>query len=371
MRGHLASAGTGVIGRPDRLQEHVLRLGPERQTKRTIAGVGIETVIASPERGTGSHADSFVSGPRHLKKDFLLAFEQDFPVVNPPGRVHDAVSFDQLLAGKPLVGLPCPFKFFVRRGQLGISLGCCHPVPQAPTYIVNRKSGFRIYWIHGSAGSKGQGCKVPRFQSLRCTARFKSHQPRIGCKIRAIGAIGQSEPSGNRSHLAIGAIWQSEPSFEAHHRWNFENVRLRNVSVIKFNRRFETQKIRLLIFDLDGTLIDSRLDLVNSINAMLRRFKRPELPGEVIAAYVGDGAPMLVRRALGDPKNEAFLKEALEYFLAYYRVHKLDHTHIYDGVRETLEALRSSQNGLRRQMAVLSNKPVNPSRAIPEALGVG
>jgi phosphoglycolate phosphatase len=140
--------------------------------------------------------------------------------------------------------------------------------------------------------------------------------------------------------------------------------------VIKFNRRFEAKKIRLLIFDLDGTLIDSRLDLVNSINATLRHFKRPELPGEVIAAYVGDGAPMLVRRALGDPKNEAFLQEALEYFLAYYRVHKLDHTQIYDGIRETLQALRSSQNGLRRQMAVLSNKPVNPSRAITEALGL-
>jgi phosphoglycolate phosphatase len=141
--------------------------------------------------------------------------------------------------------------------------------------------------------------------------------------------------------------------------------------VIKFNRRFEAKKIKLLIFDLDGTLIDSRLDLVHSVNAMLRHFKRPELPDEVIATYVGDGAPMLVRRALGDPKNEAFLKEALEYFLAYYRVHKLDHTKVYEGIRETLEALRAPQNGLRRNLAVLSNKPVNPSRAITEALGLG
>jgi phosphoglycolate phosphatase len=140
--------------------------------------------------------------------------------------------------------------------------------------------------------------------------------------------------------------------------------------VIKFHRQFDPRVIKLLIFDLDGTLIDSRLDLVHSVNAMLRHFKRPELPDEVIASYVGDGAPMLVRRALGDPKDEGFVKEAVEYFLAYYRVHKLDHTKVYDGVSESLEIIRNA-NGSGRQMAVLSNKPVHPSRAIVEALGLG
>lgn len=140
--------------------------------------------------------------------------------------------------------------------------------------------------------------------------------------------------------------------------------------MIKIHRPFDVHQIKLLIFDLDGTLIDSRLDLVHSVNAMLRHFKRPELPEDVVASYVGDGAPMLVRRALGDPKDEHFVKEALEYFLAYYRVHKLDYTHVYDGVKEALAAIRTS-NGTRRQMAVLSNKPVNPSRAIVEALGLG
>jgi phosphoglycolate phosphatase len=77
-----------------------------------------------------------------------------------------------------------------------------------------------------------------------------------------------------------------------------------------------------------------------------------------------------VRRALGDPKDERFLKEALDYFLAYYRVHKLDHTHVYDGIRESLAAIQGS-NGVPRKMAVLSNKPVHPSRAIVEALGLG
>src|SRR6516225_7112838 len=121
--------------------------------------------------------------------------------------------------------------------------------------------------------------------------------------------------------------------------------------MIRTHRSFDSHQIKLLIFDLDGTLIDSRLDLVHSVNAMLRHFKRPELPEDVVASYVGDGAPMLVRRALGDPKDEQFVKAAIEYFLAYYRVHKLDYTHVYDGVKESLAAIRSS-NGIRRQMAV-------------------
>ena len=130
-------------------------------------------------------------------------------------------------------------------------------------------------------------------------------------------------------------------------------------------------KIKLVIFDLDGTLIDSRLDLVHSVNAALRHMGRKALPEEVIASYVGDGAPTLIRRALGDPDDEALFRQALDYFLSYYREHKLDHTHVYDGVKEALAAIQSSTNGTPRKMAVLSNKPVVPSRAIVEALGLG
>jgi phosphoglycolate phosphatase len=138
--------------------------------------------------------------------------------------------------------------------------------------------------------------------------------------------------------------------------------------------------LRLLVFDLDGTLIDSRKDLVNSVNAMLDHLDRPRLPDEVIASYIGDGAGMLVRRALGGSSgpgasqahaDEAYVEAALAYFLDYYRVHKLDHTHLYPGVLESLEALRLGPDGAARKMAVLTNKPVGPSAAICEALGLG
>lgn len=123
---------------------------------------------------------------------------------------------------------------------------------------------------------------------------------------------------------------------------------------------------RLLVFDLDGTLIDSRVDLCNSINAMLAHLGKPELPEPVIASYIGDGASMLVRRALGDPEgdsaDEEYVTEALTYFLDYYRVHKLDFTYVYPGVEEALSTIREAHPKL--PMAVLTNKPVNPSREI-------
>src|SRR5215468_7955880 len=141
--------------------------------------------------------------------------------------------------------------------------------------------------------------------------------------------------------------------------------------MIRSNRPIPGEQIRLLIFDLDGTLVDSRQDLANSINAMLRHYRKPELPLEVIASYIGDGAPMLVRRSLGDPDDESYVQSALEFFLLYYREHKLDNTFVYPGIKECLDSIRSSRNGSGMKMSVLSNKPVGPSRAIVEALGLG
>jgi phosphoglycolate phosphatase len=103
---------------------------------------------------------------------------------------------------------------------------------------------------------------------------------------------------------------------------------------------------------------------------MLTHFGRPQLPEDVIASYIGDGAGMLVRRALGDPKDEPFLDRALTYFLDYYREHKLDFTHLYAGVIEALDQLKTAPDGNVRQMAVLTNKPIGPSQAICEALGL-
>src|SRR5438045_6170786 len=138
---------------------------------------------------------------------------------------------------------------------------------------------------------------------------------------------------------------------------------------MKINREIPVRQLRLLIFDLDGTLVDSRQDLGNSVNAMLRHFGRHELPLEVIASYIGDGAHMLVRRALGDPKDEHFLHVALQFFLDYYRKHKLDTTYVYDGVIDALKALCSTDT-FPRKMALLTNKPVPPSRPIVAALGM-
>ena len=122
----------------------------------------------------------------------------------------------------------------------------------------------------------------------------------------------------------------------------------------------------LVIFDLDGTLIDSKLDLAHAVNATLRHLKRQELPHELISSYVGNGAPVLMRRTLGQDATEDEVQRALEFFLAYYADHKLDYTVLYPGVAESLARLGA--DGVR--MAVLTNKPVRISKAILDGLGV-
>ena len=140
-----------------------------------------------------------------------------------------------------------------------------------------------------------------------------------------------------------------------------------------------TSKPWLLVFDLDGTLIDSSLDLCLAVNAAMAHVGAPELPHELITDYIGDGAAMLVRRALGDPgdvdslpsgrseQRERF-ERAFAFFLHFYREHKLDNTRVYSGVLPALEQIRAKNPQL--PMAVLTNKPVLPSREICEALGL-
>jgi phosphoglycolate phosphatase len=122
----------------------------------------------------------------------------------------------------------------------------------------------------------------------------------------------------------------------------------------------------LLIFDLDGTLIDSRLDLAHAVNATRAQAGRGPLPHEQIFSFVGNGAPVLIKRAMGPEATEEEVANALEFFLDYYRHHALDYTVLYPGVRESLERL----NLAGTLMAILTNKPVRISRRIIEALGM-
>jgi phosphoglycolate phosphatase len=140
------------------------------------------------------------------------------------------------------------------------------------------------------------------------------------------------------------------------------------------------ESLKLLVFDLDGTLIDSARDLCASVNAALAHVGRKPLPEPQIAGFVGNGAPVLVRRSLAsslkstlEGVDDALQEKAYNFFLDYYREHKLDFTRTYEGVLESLKALRDlhdQQGGQPRSMAVLTNKPVRPARGICEGLGM-
>ena len=122
----------------------------------------------------------------------------------------------------------------------------------------------------------------------------------------------------------------------------------------------------LLIFDLDGTLIDSKLDLAHAVNATRAHFGLSPLDLETVGNYIGNGAPVLIRRAMGAEASQADVDKALEFFLAYYGDHKLDNTRAYPGIPEALEALHHDSV----RMAVLTNKPVRISGRIIEGLGL-
>ena len=121
----------------------------------------------------------------------------------------------------------------------------------------------------------------------------------------------------------------------------------------------------ILVFDLDGTLIDSARDIAESVSEMLIDYGASPLPLSDIVTMVGDGAPMLVRRALKRSAVNPPLDEALEHYMKIYDRRLNDHTVPYEGVIETLGVVAR-----RGPLAVLTNKPLGPSIGILEALGL-
>jgi phosphoglycolate phosphatase len=120
----------------------------------------------------------------------------------------------------------------------------------------------------------------------------------------------------------------------------------------------------LAVFDLDGTLIDSRVDLADAANALIvERGGRP-LPVEAIAGMVGEGAALLVRRALEAAALDAGAAEALPRFLELYAQRLLVHTRLYDGIADALDALDDLP------LAILTNKPRPATVAILEGLSI-
>ncbi len=124
--------------------------------------------------------------------------------------------------------------------------------------------------------------------------------------------------------------------------------------------------MNLLIFDLDGTLIDSIEDLAISVNATRRHMGLVEIDLPTINSYIGEGAAVLIRRALGPDALEDDVTKALEFFLVYYREHALEHTKLYPGIREGIDELHARG----KTLAVLTNKPVRISNDIIRALGL-
>ena len=150
--------------------------------------------------------------------------------------------------------------------------------------------------------------------------------------------------------------------------------------MIRVLRPIPVERLKLLVFDLDGTLIDSAQDLCNSVNATLAEFGYSPLADPAIAGFVGNGAPMLMRRSLSlagkvplESIDEEQFAKAYQFFLQYYREHKLDFTYAYEGVLDALKALHELHDAPGtppRIMAVLTNKPVRPARGICEGLGL-
>jgi phosphoglycolate phosphatase len=123
-----------------------------------------------------------------------------------------------------------------------------------------------------------------------------------------------------------------------------------------------------LLFDLDGTLVDSRADLINSVNLMLVELGRRPLPDTRVLKFVGEGARLLVERALSVDQNDAppdcEVDHALDVFRRHYREHLLDQTRVYPEVEQTLARLDHIPK------AVVTNKPYEFTTSLLEGVGL-
>ena len=123
-------------------------------------------------------------------------------------------------------------------------------------------------------------------------------------------------------------------------------------------------KYDLIIFDLDGTLIDSKVDLVNSVNFTRKQLNLNPLPDEIIFSYIGDGVQKLIQRAINETRNKSVFSRALDIFLGHYRDHLLDYTMVYPGVLEVLTKLD------HKVLGILTNKPLESTLAILTGLRI-
>ena len=125
---------------------------------------------------------------------------------------------------------------------------------------------------------------------------------------------------------------------------------------------------RLFLFDLDGTLIDSRIDIANSVSLALARMSLQDVPGSQVVEYVGEGVRKLIQRvlraAMGGEATPEQVRRGVELFVEEYQRHSLDTTSLYPCVRETLDSLSWAHFG------VVTNKLERLSRQILEGLGV-